>query len=88
MDQNLPKDFYFFNPKKSSQLQAQHDKVLKIFLLLYFEFCQIWFNFLMDDHHLSNLTNWKGVWGGNIAYTLIIRKLWYYVCGTHTPKQK
>jgi hypothetical protein len=61
MDQNLPKDyFYFLNTLKSSQLQAQHDRVLKIFLLLYFEFCQILFNFLMDDHHLINLTNLGG----------------------------
>jgi hypothetical protein len=29
--------------------------VLKIFLLLYFEYHQIWPNFLMDDCHLSNI---------------------------------
>jgi hypothetical protein len=26
------------------------------FLLLYFEYCQIWLNTLMDNHHLRNIT--------------------------------
>jgi hypothetical protein len=30
--------------------------MLKIFLFSCFEYCQIWINILIDDHHLSNIT--------------------------------
>jgi hypothetical protein len=37
----------------------QYDKVLKIFLLSYFEYCQIWLNILLVECHLSNITKLK-----------------------------
>jgi hypothetical protein len=37
----------------------QDDKVLKIFLLSYFEYCQIWLIILLVECHLSNITKLK-----------------------------
>jgi hypothetical protein len=36
----------------------RHERVLKIFLLSYFEYHQFWLNVLMDDHHLSNIAKY------------------------------
>jgi hypothetical protein len=51
------------NPKKKKKLQnlpqtcIQQEMVLKMFLLSYFEYHQIWLNILMDDiRHLSKIT--------------------------------
>jgi hypothetical protein len=35
---------------------SHYEGVLKISLLSYFEYCQIWLNLLLDDSHLSNIT--------------------------------
>jgi hypothetical protein len=37
----------------------QYESMLKIFLLTYFEYSQIWLNMLMDHCHLSNITKLK-----------------------------
>jgi hypothetical protein len=34
-------------------------KIILKFKISYFEYCQIWLNTLMDDHHLSNITKLK-----------------------------
>ncbi len=41
---------------KNCQNYLQHERMLKNFLLSYFEYCQIWLSILMDDCHLSNVT--------------------------------
>ncbi len=48
------------NRQKFSQLPTiQYKRVLKIFQLSQFEYCQIWLNILMDNCHLSNITKVK-----------------------------
>jgi hypothetical protein len=37
----------------------RYENMLKIFLLTYFEYDQIWLNMLMDHFHLSNITKLK-----------------------------
>jgi hypothetical protein len=37
--------------KKIRQNSPQHKRMLKIFLLSHFEYCQIWLNILVDDRH-------------------------------------
>jgi hypothetical protein len=51
------RDFLLKNsPKFSTTAYNMGQGVLKIFLLSYSEYRQIWLNTLMDDHHLSNIT--------------------------------
>jgi hypothetical protein len=49
----------FFGWPKTNHNCLQHERVLKIFLLSYFDYCQDWLNILMDDHQLSNITKLK-----------------------------
>jgi hypothetical protein len=43
---------HFFKSQKIVTKCLQYERVVKIFLLSYFEYCQIWLNILMDDCHL------------------------------------
>ncbi len=45
--------------QKTATTAHNMKRVLKIFLLSYFEYCQIWLNIHMDDCHLSNITKLK-----------------------------
>jgi hypothetical protein len=44
---------------KSCHNCLQYESMLKIFLLSYFEYREIWLNMLMDHCHLSNITKLK-----------------------------
>jgi hypothetical protein len=56
-----PKKKIYYLQKSSNFYHncLQYDKVLKIFLLSYFEYCQIWLNILLVECHLSNITKLK-----------------------------
>ncbi len=53
------KNNFFFppvnHPNFATILAYNMKRVLKIYLLSYFEYFQIWLNLLLDDSHLSNI---------------------------------
>jgi hypothetical protein len=55
----------------------KNKRLLKIFLISYFEYFQIWLNVLMGNLHLSNITNWKE----KNAQKKLIVKVWCQIRG-------
>jgi hypothetical protein len=51
---------YIYIYAKYSHNCLQHERFLKIILLSYFEYCQIWLNTFTDDCQLSNITKLGG----------------------------
>ncbi len=48
----------------------QHERVLEIFFVSYFEYCQIWLHIPMNDCHLGNITLEKKIFKKRHYYTM------------------
>jgi hypothetical protein len=74
---NAPSQIPYFREKKNSSkfipIAYKYERVLKIFYFHILSNCQIWLNILMDDHHLSNITELKNT--ELYVYTVKILKI-------------
>jgi hypothetical protein len=63
LKRNAPSQIPYLWEKKNSPkfitIAYKYERVFKIFYFHILSNCQIWLNILMDDHHLSNITELK-----------------------------
>ncbi len=57
----------------------QHERVLEIFFISYFEYCQIWLHIPINDYHLGNITQKKKL-------IFLLQKKCYYTMGFNFQK--